>query len=177
MPEEEVKIDIEPRKRIFDFIRESPGVHLREIQRRLEIPLGTVEYHVNWLMQEQLIGMKEDGHYKRYYPSGEIRSEERELLSILRQEIPRKIVIEILRAPGTNFGTLARKFEVAPSTLSFHLSKLVDRVVVAKKKVGRESAYTVNNPEEVARVIIMYKRTFLDALVEDFSRTWSELQP
>jgi hypothetical protein len=40
--------------------------------------------------------------------------------------------------------------------------------VIRVEKVGRESRLTVIDPDKVADLLIVYRRTFLDKLVDDF---------
>ncbi len=170
-------MDVAVRKRLFDFILSSPGCHMREIQRRLGIPLGTLEYHLKYLVEREYLSVREEGGYKRYYPVGTMRGVDKGILSLLRQDIPRRIVMHLLLHPGSKFGELAAKFDVAPSTLSFHLAKLLRAGLVSRTRFGRESTYRVENEHEVARVLIAHRRSFLDALVDSFVGTWTELHP
>ena len=165
------------RKCIYDFVCSSPGCHLREIQRRLEIPLGTLEYHLDYLVEHELVSIREEGGYKRYYPVGMMRSVDKNILSLLRQDIPRRLVMHLLLNPDCRFGDLAREFDVAPSTLSFHVAKLVKGGIVTKRRTGRETTYRVENEHEVAMVLIAHRRSFLDALVDAFVGTWTDLHP
>ena len=174
--EEEKALELEARKRIYDFVVSSPGTHLREIQRQIALPLGTVEYHLKYLVEKEMLVEKADGNYKRYYPVGIYGSVDRQLLSLLRQEVPRRIVMKLLLNPGMNFKVLSEGFPVSASTLSYHLSKLVDGEVVRKVKKGRESLFFVNNQEEVAKILLTHRKSFLDNLVESFANLWEEFK-
>ena len=174
--EEEKALELEARKRIYDFVVSSPGTHLREIQRQIDLPLGTVEYHLKYLVEKEMLVEKADGNYKRYYPVGIYGSVDRQLLSLLRQEVPRRIVMKLLLNPGMNFKVLSEGFPVSASTLSYHLSKLVDGDVVRKVKKGRESLFFVNNQEEVAKILLTHRKSFLDGLVESFANLWEEFK-
>jgi predicted transcriptional regulator len=177
-PQQPVKgMDVGARKRIYDFVCASAGCHLREIQRRLDIPLGTLEYHLNYLVEHGLVSIRDEGGYKRYYPVGMMRSVDRNILSLLRQDIPRRLVMYLLLHPGSKFGDIAEKFEVAPSTLSFHITKLVRAGMVSKIRSGRETTYKVENEHECAMVLIAHRRSFLDVLVDSFVGTWTDLHP
>jgi len=91
----EKEMELETRKAVLDCIRRFPGIHLREIQRKLDMPMGSLEYHLIFLERHRLVSVERDGHYKRYYAA---RSgiKDRTLLSLLRQETPRRIVIFLL---------------------------------------------------------------------------------
>lgn len=170
-------MDVGARKRIFDFVSSSPGCHLRELQRRLGIPLGTLEYHLKYLVDREYLSIRDEGGYKRYYPVGTMRSVDKNILSLLRQDIPRRLVMHLLLHPNSKFGDLAERFDVAPSTLSFHVTKLLKAGIVSKTRLGRETTYTVENEHEVAMVLIAHRRSFLDVLVDSFVGTWTDLHP
>jgi predicted transcriptional regulator len=176
-PEGAAGMDVGARKRIYDFVSTSPGCHLRELQRRLNIPLGTLEYHLKYLVDREYLSIRDEGGYKRYYPVGTMRSVDKNILSLLRQDIPRRLVMHLLLHPNSRFGDLAEKFDVAPSTLSFHITKLLKAGIVSKTRVGRETTYRVDNEHEVAMVLIAHRRSFLDVLVDSFVGTWTDLHP
>ena len=173
---EDKALELEARKIIYDFVVSSPGTHLREIQRQIDLPLGTVEYHLKYLVDREMLVEKADGNYSRYYPVGIYGSVDKKLLSLLRQEVPRRIVMKLLLNPGINFKVLSEGFPVSASTLSYHLSKLVNGDVVRKVKKGRESLYHVNNQEDVAKVLLTHRKSFLDGLVESFANLWEEFK-
>jgi DNA-binding transcriptional ArsR family regulator len=145
--------------------------------RRLGVPLGTLEYHLKYLVDREYLSIRDEGGYKRYYPVGTMRSVDKNILSLLRQDIPRRLVMYILLHPDSRFGDLAQKFDVAPSTLSFHVTKLLKAGIVSKTRLGRETTYKVENEHEVAMVLIAHRRSFLDVLVDSFVGTWTDLHP
>jgi len=59
-------LELDTRKRIYDLIDSTPGIHFREISRRLDIPMGVVEYHIHYLMKKDMIIARKEGRYKRY---------------------------------------------------------------------------------------------------------------
>jgi predicted transcriptional regulator len=61
---------------------------------------------------------------------------------------------------------------MAPSTLSFYLSDMVAKGVLTRVKDGRTSQYAVTEPERVSRVLVTYRRGFLDKLVDRFISVW-----
>ncbi|MGB2825949.1 MAG: winged helix-turn-helix transcriptional regulator [Thermoplasmata archaeon] len=161
-------LDLENRKRIFECIRQSPGLHFREIQRRTSLPIGVLEYHLNYLVQKGLLSLEKQENFSRYYPEGQLSSDKQRILSALRQEIPRGIILYLLRNPGVTHGELLSNFTVSGGTLSYHVKKLTNKGVVKVAKKGRESRMTVIDPDKVADLLIVYRRTFFDRLVDEF---------
>ncbi|MCU0852711.1 MAG: winged helix-turn-helix transcriptional regulator [Thermoplasmata archaeon] len=149
-------------------MRTNPGVHFREIQRRTNLSIGVLEYHLNNLVQRGLLTVDKAESFSRYFPGGQIDKGKQRILSALRQEIPRGMMLFLLRKPGATHGELLANFTISGGTLSYHINKLSSMGVIKVEKVGRESRMTVIDPDKVADLLIVYRRTFLDKLVDDF---------
>lgn len=148
------------RRKIYRFINKMPGLHLREIQRELNIPLGTLNYHLRCLENSEAIASKREGKYKRYYPMGEITAIDREILSVLRQTIPRRIILCLLVNPGITKKSISDQLGVGASTTMFHLRKLMECNLVKRERYGRENKYSVINEFGVSRILISHKPKF-----------------
>ena len=79
--------------------------------------------------------------------------------------------------PKTTQKKLRKVFGISASTLSFHLSKLLDAELISTIKIGRKFSYRVIEEELVAKALIRYKEGFVDELVDDFVDTWMEIHP
>ena len=60
-------LENENRRKIYEALERSPGIHLRELQRILDMPLTTLEYHLSYLVRKKIICSETDTHYRRYY--------------------------------------------------------------------------------------------------------------
>ncbi len=167
-------LELENRKRIFECIRGSPGLHFREIQRRTTLPIGVLEYHLNYLVDRSIISLDKRESFSRYYPGVQMGQDKQRILSSLRQEIPRGVILFLLSNPGSTHGDVLKNFTISGGTLSYHIKKLVSKGVVRLDKVGRESRLTVIDPDKVADLLIVYRRTFLDKLVDEFVARYVE---
>ena len=170
-------LELKSRRAIYEIISSSPGIHFRGIQRESGLPAGVVDYHLRYLSQKDIIVGKHDGHYKRYYLVGKIGSQDKKLMALLRQKIPRKIIMHLLLNPRTLHKSLNGIIEVSPSTLSFHLNKLKKHEVVHTERRGRTVEYWIADEAQVARALITYKKSFLDDAVDAFAETWLSLHP
>jgi predicted transcriptional regulator len=176
--EKDELLESEIRQRIYAHVRKSPGLHMRQIQRDLSIPLGTLEYHLYQMERHELVVTREDGRFKAYYPNeGRIDRRDRDLLYYLRQQMPRRVALQIVDNPGIGFKQLVAKLPVAPSTLSFHLKKLTSAGIVQETRVGREKTYEVPEAERVRKLVLEYRSTFLDDIVDRFADAWLDLGP
>jgi len=165
-------LELEIRQSLFSLISSSPGLHFREIQRRTQIATGQITYHLNYLQKVGLIKIEEDGEYLRYYAHIQITDAEKKVLELVRQKSIRHILLYLLETNNCNHEHLVKSLDIAPSTISWHLNKLIDAGIVNKEVEGRKSFYSLNDPELVKKVLIKYKESFLDVLVDRFIEMW-----
>ncbi|RLF50977.1 MAG: transcriptional regulator, partial [Thermoplasmata archaeon] len=55
---------LETRKKIYELIASSPGLHKREIARELKMSLSTIDYHLHYMEKKSIVVAKFDGKYK-----------------------------------------------------------------------------------------------------------------
>lgn len=168
-------LQLDTRKRIFELVQATPGIHFREISRRLGLPMGVVEYHLNFLLKRDMISDRKEGRYRRYYAEGKIGSREKRVLSFLRKDIPRNILLHIMLHPGARHRDLKGDLDISGSTLSFHLQMMVADSVLREEEEGGTKRFYVVDPDSVSRTLILYRRSFMDRLVDSFTETWLDM--
>ncbi len=161
------KPELETRKRVYDFVVNNPGVHLREVERLTNLPLGVVRYHLDRLQREDLIFAQEDRYFKRFFPRGRIPNVPTEYFAVLRQESLRKIVLHLVNNPGASHAAIMEALALPASTLSTYLSYLLRRQILRRERSGKENLYFVINEEAVIKVLLVYRPNFLDKLVDN----------
>jgi len=166
-------LENERRRRIYALIEASPGVHLRELQRILNMPLTTLEYHLNYMTRKKILFAETEGHHKRYYTKP-LDPEDKKVLAVLRQKRMREIVLVILTNGKAKYQLLVEQLRLSHSTLSSYLKYLVSNNILVKDKIGYENLYTVRDESRVAKVLIAYKPSFLDKLVDNALDIWME---
>jgi len=87
------------RKNIYNFILKYPGLHLRELSRKTNIPFSGLRYHLHFLKKQGLIIQKTDRRYTRYYIAQKVGKKDKDIINLLRQEVPRRIIL-LLLTPG-----------------------------------------------------------------------------
>ena len=160
------------RNEIYKFIKRNPGVHLREIQRRLKIPLSSLEHHVDYMIRHNVLYKERDGRYVRYFAS-QVMDEDRQLISALRHEKLREIVLVVLEQKEVKFQDLKNTFDLPSSTLSHYLKHLVDRCILRRKKIGYESVYSIQD-QKVGKLLVMYESSLTDRIVDKILRAFME---
>jgi predicted transcriptional regulator len=166
-------LENENRRRIYLKVSSNPGIHLRELQRILDMPLTTLEYHLSYMSRKQILFAETDSYYKRYYAKS-LGTQDKKVLSALRQKRLREIVFMVLRGKKAKYQFLADYFKLPNSTLSFYLKYLVEKGILAKEKIGYETLYTVKDEDSVAKVLIAYKEGIVDKLIDKAINTWLE---
>lgn len=175
MANEDRMLDLDSRRLIFRHVEAHPGLHLRGIHRALEMPLGTVEYHLHQMEKSGLIVSREDGRFKAFFVSEGLDRRDKDILYYVRQEMPRQIIIRLLMTPESTHSELVAELPVSASTCSFHLKKLVKSGLVTERRVGRSKHFVVADAERVANVLVTYRKSFLDDLVDRFARAWLDV--
>ncbi len=168
-------LTLETRRRIFQFIKERPGTYSRELERELYMQTGVLQYHLNLLEESRLITSEGDGFRKRYFVSSEVNVRDRRVLSVLKLQTPRRIVLHLLQNPGASFDEILSQFTFSKSALSFHIKKLLEGGIVRVERAPTRISYFVNNVDDVARIIITYRSTFFDNLVDSFIDSWLQI--
>ncbi len=166
-------LENERRRKIYAAVEGSPGIHLRELQRILNMPLTTLEYHLSYMARKKILFAETEGHHKRYYTKP-LDPEDKKVLAALRQKRMREIVLIILANEKAKYQLLAERLRLSHSTLSSYLKYLVNKNILVKEKIGYENLYTVRDEERVAKVLLAYKPSFLDKLVDKALDTWME---
>ncbi|MFO7792473.1 MAG: ArsR family transcriptional regulator [Candidatus Saliniplasma sp.] len=176
MNEKKEALELEVRRDIFDKISEYPGTYLREIQNDLDLSIGQAEYHLNFLEGKGILSSKKIGNKKRYFVDDEVDYPDRNIISILRQKIPRQILIKLLNEEEAGFSEIFKDVDISKSTLSFHLKKLKKRGLIDFKKEGRKMIYHCTEDKKIAQVLITYRSSFIDKAVDRFVDTWMEMK-
>ncbi len=166
-------LESERRRKIYDVVEASPGIHLRELQRMMDIPLTSLEYHLTYMTHKGILFAETEGYLKRYYTKP-LDPEDKKVLSALRQKRMREIVLTVLENGKAKNQLLAERLKLSHSTLSSYLKYLVNKNILAREKVGYEYLYIVRDEDRVAKVLIAYKPSFLDKLVDRVLDTWME---
>lgn len=165
MEREEV-LEYETRKRVFDLVRASPGLHLREIERRSGLPLSTLRHHLSYLERHGLVEPERDRNFQRYFAS-DLAEADRPVIAALRQVALRRVLLYLLsRAGGAPYQDLLGDLALPASTLAVHLAELARRGLIERRSLGRESRYEVVDAERIVRALHVYRPSFLDALVD-----------
>lgn len=172
---------LETRRQIYNFIQKNPGLHFRDIAKKMDIPRGTLEYHFRHMEKQSLIDVKPSTKYTRYYVLEKIGIKEKEIISLLRRETPRRILVCLMSWTGESLVEINDILEKKIPTIAFRLKKLqkidiiepakvVDGFIYRPKNLGvrewksanNEKVYVLKDPEVVYKLLITLKKNILD---------------
>jgi predicted transcriptional regulator len=166
-------LENERRQKIYATIKKNPGLHIRELQRALDIPLASLQYHLNYMARRNVIVEEKAEHYTRYYCTP-LDPEDKKILSVLRQKRVREIVLIILVSKKAKYRFLVDELNLPTSTVSFYLKTLIDNNIIERTKIGYENVYTITNEDRITKILIAYQSSLLDILVDKWAATWLE---
>ena len=163
---------LETRQIIYNLVLKNPGLHLSKIAELLNMRISLAEYHLLQMEQEnRIIASKEGSYYKRYYAKeSEIGDHDKRIVGLLRQGIPLKIVLYLLRNPYSRHKDIMDDLKLTTSTLTYHLRKLVESDIVVTPGFG-EKGYFIKNRREIIRFLRKYR---IYTMVESFKDAWGE---
>jgi DNA-binding transcriptional ArsR family regulator len=170
-------LDLQARRRIVEFIRESPGLHMRELASRLDMPVSTLEYHCYQLTKHGHLVTRESAGFKSYYPGEGMDRRDKDVLYLVRHLAPRRICAHLLLHPGATPKELRETLDFSAPTLTFHLNKLRGAGIVTEEPAGRTKKLLVADPERVANLLVTYRKSFMDDVVDRFAAAWMALGP
>jgi predicted transcriptional regulator len=174
---EEGALELEARRKIYKLVEKNPGLHFREIQRRLGVAVGSLQYHLGYLEKEHLIKASKHGKFRRYFTTKQRGlGESQQEMNVLRKESTRKIILFLQqRKRAATNRQIAKAIGLTPSTTSFHLNSLIAAEVIEKRRSGRRSLFSLKEKAKTAGLLVSYQKSFLDELVDNFVDVWQQV--
>lgn len=163
---------LETRKEIFEYVEANPGVHFSQLKRDLDMETGLLQHHLRELEDHGVLESSEHKDRRRLFIAQELDEEERAILSWLRYETTRHILLFLLREGPQRNRDVAEAVGVTPATVSWHLSRLVEAGVVEEAAEGRNSAYIVADEELTMQLLVRYQESFVDRAVDNLIDFW-----
>jgi predicted transcriptional regulator len=169
-------LELETRQSIYDLIERVPGLHMREIQRRLNIEVALVDYHLYIMEKAGIVTSQKEGGYKRFYvaPSKSgLDYNQRSILGVLRQKIPLQVTLYLLKEKQATHTKISNDLDIKPSKLSFHLKKMRKLGILRKLQPGEGKGFILEDEAVVLRLLLRYKPP--QDMLDEFSDLWDDL--
>lgn len=153
--------DNDARSAITGYLSATPGAHFSKLRDDLQLGTGETQYHLEELIDAGAIESEKDGDYRRLFLAGQFSAFERRALGALRRETQRRIIIELLQAPGRSGTALADTLDISRPAVSNHVNHLIDIGLVE-----RADGYTLARPETTALLLVRFADSFGPAAAE-----------
>jgi predicted transcriptional regulator len=170
--DEEDVLELETRKEIFEHVRANPGVHFSQLKRDLEMETGLLQHHLRTLEDYDVLTSEDHQGKRRLFVAQELDEEERAILSSLRYETTRHILLFLLEERKARNREIAEELGVSPATVSWHVSRLVENGIVSEVRDGRTTRYTVTDEELTMQLLVRYRESFVDRAVDNVIDFW-----
>ena len=143
------------KQRIYIYIKDNPGVHLRKINKELNLAIGDTNYNLDNLELGGHIKHRKWGIYKRYFVIAIQDERSESILAILQQETPRVIVLFLMEHPGSIQSEICRHVSFSASSVKWHMSRLKEMNIVYERKKGKFVKYYIKG--NVADIVSLMK--------------------
>jgi predicted transcriptional regulator len=131
------------RMKIYNFVKNNPGVHFRGICDSLSMPIGVAQYHLGLLAGVGLLSVHLDGRYKRYFESQRFGEDEVEAISLLRHDTSRNILVALMENQFITHKNLASRLKISSQALSWQMKHLQNMGFVKSAKEGLNVKYFI----------------------------------
>lgn len=160
--------------KIINIIEKNPGIKFREIMRETGLKNGVLSYHARKLEEAGSVKINRKSGETRFYPLC-VTEEESSLITSLRRDTQRYILLSLLESKSLSFNELVEKVGKAPSTVSSFLSRLVEDNIIEIKIIDLKKAYFLKNSDMVHEIIEKYNPILLERAAYNFADTFSTL--
>jgi len=151
------------RERVLALVAAQPGLHLRELPRRLGLSLRSVRYHLENLEEHDLVAPHRSGRFARWFSAGAFSTDDRTLISALRVRGQRTILSELLEKGPMRFAALERGTGLSSATLVQYLHRLSSDALI---EVAEDRRYRLRDPGAIEMRLSLYRERFPELLAE-----------
>ena len=150
-------LELKTRERIFNIIKEKPGIFVRELQRETNFSIGQLTYHLSLIVKANLVKEFSDNRFRRFY-TNEIDEYEMRILSLLRQSNIRNILALFLTKNKITNKELSMHMDLSKSTISWHLQNLKSFNLINGERKGSRTFYSLKNRKEIRKIMMKYRK-------------------
>ena len=127
------------RRKIYSILAENPGSYFFDLAKFLDLPQGTLNWHLKRLEEDNLIKSIKYAGKRVYYPAGLRSAEAERIFTVLRPPTANKIFTYVLNLPGSFQTQIAQGINppVHHDTVRYHFTRLEDVGLIETKRSGR----------------------------------------
>jgi predicted transcriptional regulator len=165
-------LELELRNKIFLLVKKYAGSHIRELERISKIPYSTLKYHLHYLVKHELILEKQSNGKSRYY-SKSVGLEDISILELMKHKNIRRILFYLTTYEEGTYSDLESFTNLSSTTLIWYMKRLQNKGIVKKeKRRGMVTFRLYFDKEKIIKVLIIYKESFFDSLINRAIEVW-----
>lgn len=134
------------REKLYGFIKSCPGTYFSEIIKDTGLNRGTVRYHLDILETQDMIeSYKVKGKIRYFLNGSTYEKKDKVVIAALRNDMDRRIILEILNGRCITHGMLVEKFGVSAPTISWHIRHLKEQGIVQADREDSHITYSIDS--------------------------------
>jgi predicted transcriptional regulator len=140
-------LDLEVRQELYKFVSDNPGLQINKISQTLNMPLSTLDHHLKFLLKSHLMKRGNNGSSKKIFicNGNGYCKRDKELINLLRQEIPCRIFLHLIFSLPVTTKELAEELRIHSSDVYIHIKKLLDIGAIEPAFVKDGKIFPVRN--------------------------------
>jgi predicted transcriptional regulator len=162
------------KSQIVELVQTNPGIQYSELMRMSGMKNGVLSHHTRKLEQKGIISVQRTPRVTRYYPLG-LAKEEIMLITNLRQETPRNILVTLLEEEPLSFATIVNKIKRSQSTVSLNLTQLIQDEIIESNFINLRRTFKIKNKELVKKTIGKYRPDIIEQASDRLGDIFSSL--
>lgn len=131
----------ETRQKILQYLCKYPCTHLSGIARDLELSFNASKWHLNKMVENNILSTKKIGNKLVYFPTDMLVSEDIEVLTLANNERNRPIIRLISKTPGITQKEICKAVNRKQQTLVSDINNLEQKGFIKSKKDGKYRRY------------------------------------
>jgi predicted transcriptional regulator len=133
------------RERILNYIEANPGSTTTDIEKNLGMKRSTVRHHLRILRLNYKITRSKKGKSVLYFRNScQYTETEKKIICCLRNDAQKSILLSILQKPGITNQDLTQTFNLAKSTVHWHIDDMHNEGLVDYENDGKYKRYFIN---------------------------------
>lgn len=144
MPDHEDALDHPRREKIYEAVKSSPGMNWSQLQRETGLSVGTLMFHLDRLVEEDVISRKDsprDNEVLLFAREDEDLWRDPRFRVLFGNASTRQVAEILSENPGSVAADIAEEIGVTPEAVRYHLSKLEEEDLVNRERDGRQIRY------------------------------------
>jgi predicted transcriptional regulator len=126
---------------IYKYVQNNPGAHLRKISSALDISIGSVQYHLERLVDSGYIESDIDAKYRRFFLSKKFSKYEKILISFMNRPTSNRIIGRLFQVGEIKHQALAEYVGITSQAITWQVKQLIKYEILDSNLIDGETCY------------------------------------